>query len=251
MLNKKDLEEYRTVTNLNLGQIERDYLQHLTLMLLYKMTDRHLVFKGGTALQKVYNLSRFSEDLDFTLCKEFEVPALMQQLCKELKTIGYDASFEIKKELKVGKTIRLKIKGPLYNGQENSIFYLILEISNREEVILESQTKEIKPIYKDLTPYFVKIMNLNEIFSEKVRAVMTRDAARDVFDLNFLLDLNVKPDFDLINKKLKYYDKKFDKKEFSEALTSKKKLWLKDLTPLIRNIPDFDQVKKRIMKEFS
>ncbi len=250
MLNRKDLENYRNITGLNLGQIERDYLQHLTLMLLYKIADRHLIFKGGTALQKVHGLQRFSEDLDFTLCEEFEIPKIMEKLCKDLKITGYDSSFEIKKDMKVGKTIRLKIKGPLYNGHENSVFYLILEISFRENVLLDSQTKEIKPVYKDITPYLVKVMDLREVFAEKVRAIMTREAARDVFDLNFLLDQNIKPDFELIKEKLKYYEEKFDKKKFEQSLENKEKLWKKDLTPLMLNVPDFKQVKIRIQKEF-
>ncbi len=251
MLNKKDLENYRNITNLNLGQVERDYLQHLVLMLLYKIADRHLIFKGGTALHKVYSLPRFSEDLDFTLCEEIDMKNLFAKLCNALKTSGYDSSFEIKKEIPTGKTIRLKINGPLYTGQENSKFYLILEVSNREKVILDSQTKEIIPPYSDIVPYLVKVMDLKEIFAEKVRAIITRDAARDVFDLNFLLDKNIKPDLKLINEKLKYYNKSFDKKEFKDAVEKKTKLWKKDLTPLILNFPEYSTVKNRILKEFN
>ena len=250
MLNKKDLENYRNLTNLNLGQVERDYLQHIVLMLLYKIADRHLIFKGGTALHKAYQLPRFSEDLDFTFCEEIAIPKLMNELTKNLKTIGYDSSFEIKKDLKIGKKIRLKINGPLYNGQENSVFYLILEISNREKVILDSQTKEIKPLYADIGPYLIKMMDLREVFAEKVRAIMTREAARDIFDMNFLLDKNIKPDFKLINEKLKYYGKSFDKKEFKQAIESKEKLWKKDLTPLLMKLPNYNTIKKRILKEF-
>lgn len=251
MLSKKDLENYRNTTRLNLGQIERDYLQHLVLLLLYKITDRHLIFKGGTALHKVYGLPRFSEDLDFTICEEFTIQTVFEKLCKELKIIGCDSSFEIKKDMKFGKTIRLKMNGPLYNGRENSKFYLILEMSNRENVILDSQTKEIVPAYSDISPYLVKVMDLKEVFAEKVRAIITREVARDVFDLNFLLEKNIKPDLNLINEKLKYYNKSFEKKEFKEAIESKEKLWKKDLTPLILTFPEYDSVKKRILREFN
>ncbi|MBI4918616.1 nucleotidyl transferase AbiEii/AbiGii toxin family protein [archaeon] len=250
MLNRTDLEKYRSITGLNLGQIERDYLQHLALMILYKISDRHLIFKGGTALQKIYQLPRFSEDLDFTLCKEFELRKLMEKLVKDLEIAGYDSSFEIQKDLKLGKTIRLKIKGPLYNGQENSVFYLLLEISNREKVLLEPQLKEIKPVYKDLNSYLVKVMDLKEIFAEKIRAIMTREKARDLFDINFLLDQKASPDLKLINEKLKYYKEKFDLKEFMQAIDNKSKIWKKDLTPLMIKIPDFNEVKTRTLASF-
>jgi predicted nucleotidyltransferase component of viral defense system len=67
MLKREDLEKFKSVTGLNIWQIERDYLQHLFLLFLSRYVKDELVFKGGTALQKAYALNRFSIDLDFTL----------------------------------------------------------------------------------------------------------------------------------------------------------------------------------------
>ncbi|PIN80028.1 hypothetical protein COV11_04815 [Candidatus Woesearchaeota archaeon CG10_big_fil_rev_8_21_14_0_10_30_7] len=249
MITKTELNEYRIITGLHLGQLERDYLQNIVLMVLFRLTDNHLVFKGGTALQKVYNLDRFSEDLDFTLCEEFKIDDVMKKLCDNLKLFGYSSDFDKKKEFVTGVTFRLKIKGPLFNGSVNSIFYLKMEISFREKVILKALVKEIKPVYNDLSPFIVKVMDIEEILAEKIRAIFTRDAARDIFDLYFIIKKGVSPNIILINKKLEYYELTFNLKNFNKKVAEKEKLWEKELSFLVKNLPKFKKVKKEI-KEF-
>ncbi len=250
MLNKKNLEKYKTITGLNLGQIERDYLQHLTLMLSFRIFDEHLVFKGGTSLHKVYGLNRFSEDLDFNICKETNMMKAMKKISQNIALFGYENSIDILKNQQKVKTIRLKIKGPLFNGQEKTALYLRIEISEREKLTLEPTINEINPLYEDIPSYQVKVMNLREILAEKVRALMTRDAARDVFDINFLLKKNITPDLKLINMKLKYYKISFVFKKFEKSIEEKEQLWKKDLSKLVLNLPDFEKVKQAILSEF-
>ena len=66
MIDRKELEEYAKIKGLNLGQAEKDYVQTIMLFILYQKYGRELVFKGGTALNKCFNLDRFSQDIDFT-----------------------------------------------------------------------------------------------------------------------------------------------------------------------------------------
>ena len=63
MLTRNDLFLYRNVTEFNLGQIEKDYIQHIFLMNLYRRMGNELVFKGDTALQKIYGLNRFISNI--------------------------------------------------------------------------------------------------------------------------------------------------------------------------------------------
>jgi len=72
MLFKEDLQKLTKISGFNLWQTEKDYLQHLFLLFLSKEAKREFVFKGGTALQKIYGLNRFSIDLDFTLSDDRE-----------------------------------------------------------------------------------------------------------------------------------------------------------------------------------
>ena len=54
----------------NKEYIEKDHFQDLFLFYLYKKTNK-FIFKGGTALYKIYSLPRFSENLDFSLIEHF------------------------------------------------------------------------------------------------------------------------------------------------------------------------------------
>jgi predicted nucleotidyltransferase component of viral defense system len=62
----------------------------------------------------------------------------------------------------------------------------------------------------EVLPFFVIVMNKDEILAEKVRTVITRNRARDIYDLWFLLQGGAGIDLKLINAKLSYYNKKFE-----------------------------------------
>ena len=57
-------------------------------------------------------------------------------------------------------------------------------------------------------------MNLNEVGAEKVRAILTRQKARDVHDLYYLLEKKkIVFDGKLVDKKLAYLGKSFSKED--------------------------------------
>ena len=110
MLTKRDLLD--VPLEFNLYQKEKDYLQHLILSRIYSKADSGLVFKGGTSLQKVFGLNRFSEDLDFTTQENFELDKLEKGI-SELENF-YPTTFErIQKNQSI--TYKIKIEGPLYD----------------------------------------------------------------------------------------------------------------------------------------
>src|SRR3989344_5801481 len=67
---------------LNKEYIEKDYFQDLLLFNIYKQTNL-LIFKGGTALYKLYDLQRFSEDLDFTLIGDLDIEKTIKNVVFE------------------------------------------------------------------------------------------------------------------------------------------------------------------------
>lgn len=66
-------EEIQKAIKLPLASIEKDWWVVQTLRLIYQMkTAKHFLFKGGTSLNKAWNLiERFSEDIDLALNREF------------------------------------------------------------------------------------------------------------------------------------------------------------------------------------
>ena len=92
-------------------------------------------------------------------------------------------------------------------------------------------------------------MQEQEVLSEKIRALMTRRKARDVYDVWFLLNKGVKFNVKIINEKLSYYNLKWDVKIFEKRILDNKKIWKTELKPLLNSVPDFESVKKEIMEK--
>lgn len=66
--------ETANIRGLNAQIIEKDFWVCWTLKQLFELDEinKHLIFKGGTSLSKIYNvIERFSEDIDVAIDKEF------------------------------------------------------------------------------------------------------------------------------------------------------------------------------------
>lgn len=246
MLTRNDLFTYKDVIRFNLGQIEKDYVQHIFLMNLYRRISDELVFKGGTALQKTYGLNRFSEDLDFTLSKKIELTPIIDKVLTGINMFGCEATKKKIKEDELSITIQIRAKGPLYEGSDKSLTYINLEMSKREKVLLPLVMNSVVPIYKDLPPYLLPVMKPSEIMAEKIRALFTRERARDLYDTYFLIKKGVKTSIHLINNKLSYYEKEFGEEELFKAVKRKEKMWKNELKQLVTPTPEFNEVEKTI-----
>jgi len=249
-MTRNDLLKYKNLLGFNLGQIEKDYLQHIFLHRIYRLVSNELVFKGGTCLQKTFGLNRFSEDLDFTLNGKCRLKNVMEDAAGAITLFGYESEVAKEKKDEISNSFLLRIRGPLYDGSDKSIVTLRAEISIREKVIQEVENRSIIPVYNDLPPYTLLTMKFEEILAEKVRAVITRTRAKDVYDLWFLLKKNIPADIRLINEKLKYYNLSFDKKTFTKSIEGMGKIWEKELRAILPIIPDFNNAKKEILNTF-
>ena len=249
MLSRKSLESMKSVMGYNMGQVESDYLQHIILLFLSRRAGSWLVFKGGTALQKAYGLNRFSDDLDFTSEKE-DLEKIANRIKTDLAIFGFENEMKLKRIEDVSEVIVYSIKGPLYDGTPRSMAVQRIEVSLREKVILKEIIHEVVPVYPDLQPYLLTMMDPEEILSEKVRAIMTRNKARDIYDMWFLIKKKIPVNPELINKKLDYYGKVYDLDAFTARIMDKSIIWEKELKPLVSFIPDFKKTAKEILDAF-
>lgn len=243
MISRKELEDYAKTKKLNLGQAEKDYFQQIFLSILYSHFGKELIFKGGTALSKVYGLDRFSEDLDFTLSKEDKIREIIEE---GIKRFYLEAEIEVQK-FPNSLSITLRIMGPLYNGVRQSLCKLAFDFSLREKVILEPKMITIGRLLRELPPFEIIVMAKEEILAEKVRAIMTRTKARDVYDLRFLLQ-DTAVNLPLIHEKLASVQKKYNFADFKKHLHLKKEIWESELTPLVTKVPSFSDVKGMILE---
>lgn len=246
MISKEKLREYTKLKNYNLGQAEKDYFQEIILFILYQEFGNELVFKGGTALTKCYGFDRFSEDLDFTssVNKDFE-----KIISRGLKKYYLEFEFKIEKN-DSSKKIVYNIQGPLYNGQKNSTCRIELDISLREKIIDKTNLKKIGLHLEEIPLFDVVVMSEEEILAEKIRTLMTRNKARDLYDAFYLLEKGTNVNLSLINQKLKFYSIKFSISEFKKAVNLKKVVWDSELKNLVKSYPSFQKAKKRVIGAF-
>ncbi|HIH22274.1 TPA: nucleotidyl transferase AbiEii/AbiGii toxin family protein [Candidatus Micrarchaeota archaeon] len=247
MIEKDRLYEVAKKLGLKIHQQEQHYMQTITLFGIYSYIANELVFKGGTALFFFYGLDRFSEDLDFTLTNEFEEEKLLESIKDTFGLLAIEMELKEVKSI-AGKNYKIKAKGPAYTN-EASISIVNVEISDRKDVVLNPEIKQHVPVYEDIKPFFVPIMSAGEILAEKVRAIMNRNKARDVYDLAFLLRKGAKFDIELINKKTEYYKENFVLDVFEEELRKKERNWKTDLHGLIKYIPDFEETASYILTQ--
>lgn len=175
MLTRRELRQQAGRQGVSLGALEKDYILTLILQRIYaeEKWRQMLIFKGGTALHKLYLHRRLSLDLDFTAQEPVSLEAIRSVL--EMPAIGgqvkdahaFDDALTID---------RLGFVGPLRHP--NSIK---VDISFREAVQLPPREVVLSTVYSP--PFPVTCMALEELLAEKIRAVLMRRAPRDYFDL--------------------------------------------------------------------
>ena len=239
-MEKHELQSYKQKTGYNLEQLELDYYQHYALSSLYKDFNT-IYFKGGTCLQKCYGIKRFSEDLDFNYFKVQPgiIISYIENIFEEKITDFHKTRF--------GINFKIRFKGILYNGSNQSLCRLSFDFRDND-IYKQPIKKIIRPIYFDLPNYFLLALNTEEILAEKIRAILTRYKARDVFDLNELFINNIKVDFDLVNEKLKTFEKVYNRDEFEHKLEEKRNIYKQELQRLTDIYEDFDSCKENILQ---
>ncbi len=242
MISRSELTKISEMKHLTIRNAEKDYLLEF---LLYSLSDdrRSLVFKGGTALYKFYNLNRFSEDLDFdAIGKRFDADKITKKIIRNLELAGMQRALPEKIEYSNETNIRFAIRGPLYDGSKNSMSRVTINISKRERPISPIM-KLLISTFPEIPSFELSVLDIEEIAAEKIRCIITREKPRDIYDLWFLSKKGITLDVSLINKKLKIYKLTFNQKKFIEKVNEKQKMWKRDLKGLIiGNLPEFDDV---------
>jgi len=223
----------------------------------------NLVFKGGTALRKIYfpNYTeyRYSEDLDFTAKTELPEDDLREAIDSSC-TLAREAS---NIDLTLGRlnsyefSISKAYKGRLYfigPRRQRSPRRLNLDIDCSEEIVLSPSLLSLEHPYSDADDChaLVSAYPLEEILAEKLRALITpeRVRARHVFDVWYiLLRYPEKLDADkakpIFHRKCAHKDIKFKSVgDFfkPDRLDKYESDWEVSLKHLMREVPPFSKV---------
>jgi len=224
----------------NKEYIEKNYFQDLFLFYLYRKTNK-FIFKGGTALYKIYNLPRFSEDLDFSLIEHISSDDA-EKIIKEIAENSSNFKIRSIKTTKGSLLIKINCNGIL--TKQNT---LRIDINFKNEIIKGFNVRNYISDYIDINPFSIRILKPEEMISEKIHSILNREKARDLYDLFFLIRI---AEFDkaLVEEKLKIFGMKYDKKVLEKKIINLKTIWEKELkTFILGELPDFDSVKDFVL----
>ena len=182
MIEKRQVQKLAQTWQTTIDNVVREYFQQLFLSRLYqeKGSDS-LLFKGGTALRIIWQSPRFSEDLDFTG---------VNITVKGIETLMEGALAKIEME---------GIQTEIIESKSTSGGYLAIFQFNTSEYKSRIQVEvSLRPgkkglgaavlIQSDLVVSYTLIHLKEEILiAEKIQACLTRQKARDFYDLYFIL----------------------------------------------------------------
>ena len=251
MISKSELQRLANREKVALGVLEKDYV--LTevlkaLSLVISLSDL-LVFKGGTALRKVYFADwRYSEDLDFTVKHDMKEDELRQSLDEWYSQVEQKSQIRLTTKMLHKPNgyarIRAQFTGPLaYPGM------IFMDLSFDEPLCLDPERKQIisKPSLSEGQE--VLVYPLEELLAEKIRSLLERGKSRDYYDVWRLL--KEKPsvlDFKLLGnvlvKKLMHKQLTFISiDDFLPKDTNVlKQYWASELEQQIKQLPSLEAV---------
>jgi predicted nucleotidyltransferase component of viral defense system len=182
MIEKRQVQKLAQAWQTTVDNVVREYFQQLFLSQLYqeKGSDS-LLFKGGTALRIIWQSPRFSEDLDFTgvnitvkgietlmegSLTKIEMEGIQTEIIESKSTSGgYLAIFQF--ETNEYKS-RIQVEVSLRNGKKGI----------GTAVLIQSDL---------VVPYTLIHLKEEILITEKIQACLTRQKARDFYDLYFIL----------------------------------------------------------------
>ena len=165
----------------------------------------HAAFYGGTALRFLYNLDRFSEDLDFSLLaseESFQLAPYLEALQHEMKAFGFSVDIEDRQK-NVHTTIEsafikantrlhiIKAKAPHAVAKrihKNALCKVKLEIDIDPPPGAQYEVRYVD----DPVPFSVRVFSGPALFAGKMDAVLYRGwknrvKGRDWYDFAFLV----------------------------------------------------------------
>jgi predicted nucleotidyltransferase component of viral defense system len=210
-----------------------------------------VVFKGGTALSKLYfpEMWRFSEDLDFTATEQ--LPDVAEALGSVLAGVEAESgiSFEISNVHQAGdpvEYVQIDVQYDAVLGQKNTTD---LDITFDEPLVFPVVDHEHR--FEDVPSFSITAYSVEEIFVEKLRSLFQRARARDYYDVYRLLEQESFDDDEIaatLREKARVHDVELDLANGVPAddVEAVRAYWEQALNRLVTEQLSFDTVVGRI-----
>lgn len=254
MINYLQVQRLALKNNVSPEIIEKDYFIELVLFYFSKDSSlcENLVFRGGTALKKVYFPEyRFSEDLDFVIDNKKEINIYQEMIIQILQKISSDypikmdkrsmfksdqlqlfITYDIIPDIRGVKELKVDILQDYYipKHERKRLLFTYPEFENKNSVL---ETYALESVVCD------KIGRILDVDNEP----------RDLYDLWYLLKLNL--DINIIRKEFKNkygYEILIPNLLREIVKDDYRQNWRNRLIYQMFDLPDFDIVIKDLNK---
>jgi uncharacterized protein len=255
MISRAELQRLAKRQKIALGTLEKDYILTELLKSLPQVPSLRdlLVFKGGTALRKVYfSHWRYSEDLDFTVRQNMTEQQLRKALGEWYLQVEQESQIQLTTKMLHKPDgyarIRTQFLGPLsYPGM------IVMDLSYDEPLCLVPESRRLvtAPFLDEERE--VLTYPLEELLAEKMRSLLERGKSRDYYDVwRLLKEQSSELDFALLGTVL---PKKLTQKGLSlhhvsdflpEDAGGLKRYWEEDLEQQVISLPPLDRALKEL-----
>ena len=178
------LERYRIDTVDAQIHALKEILQEIALLGLYRTTFfRNAAFYGGTALRILYNLPRFSEDMDFTLIQpvhDFSWNEYLQAIQLEIRSYGFNVDISQKPKSQASTEESAFLKANTLEALISIEQTAALQTNQVIKIKLELDTTPPKPLPTEFlpvllpVPYQVRVPLKAHLFAGKMHALLCR-----------------------------------------------------------------------------
>lgn len=229
----------------------REFLQVVVLKIIYdKGYFEKLAFVGGTALRLLFNLRRFSEDLDFSLIdiKGYRFMEINSFIERELKLLGLNIETKVNEEKTVQNSF-LKFKGLLKELQLSNLdeqkLSIKIEVDAEPPKGWHLETTLVNKVYLLNLVHF----DLPSLYATKLHACFFRKyvKGRDFYDLAWYIGKKIRPNYTLLNNAIKQtenYSLNLNDSNFEKFLLEK--LDKTDLKEIRRDVERFLEDKNEL-----
>lgn len=224
--------------------VERDYAQNWLLGSLGAHFE--MALKGGTGIRKVFiDGYRFSDDLDFTLLREYSFDDVKMGLMYAVSEARTRSGIEFLDDVVVNE---------VDNGFVGVAYFRVLRSTgnplrikldltkcDNEVVVLQPESRMIHHMYSDEFSYSVLSYCFEELFSEKIRALFERTRPRDLYDIRMLKDFELEIS-DVVVRKFHFKEIVFDLEDLEQRKGYFDAAWRNSLGHQLRDLPEFETV---------
>jgi predicted nucleotidyltransferase component of viral defense system len=209
MITKAEIEAKSREFEIHTANVERDYVFGWLIFGIFTVSDlKEIIFlKGGNALRKGYfENTRFSADLDFGIPEDIDQNILLNEINRVCDFIQEKAGvLFVKKDNKIKEKFTatdvpipgLRVYEALiyfkdfYGNAEHIKIKISMDITRFDKVLLPIQKVKLIHPYSDAGDVVCEIrcMKLEEIIATKLKCLLQRQHAPDLFDYVYSIKL--------------------------------------------------------------